>query len=104
MHSTTALDRSRPLLIAVLPVLTLGLVATLASSAAVQGQKSQELGTIVDSLQAVAGEVEHIAEDREHIHEDTHTVAFSLRLMSFASVGIFVVLLLSLAAPRVKRS
>lgn len=84
MHSMTALHGSRPLVIALFAVLTLGLVATLASPVAVQAHEPQELGTIADSLEAIAGEVEHIAEDMEHIHEDTHTVAFSLRLMSFA--------------------
>lgn len=82
----------------------LGLGATLASPVAVQAQEPQELGTMADSLQAIAGEVEQVVEDLEEIHEDVHTRACSLRLMSFASVGIFVVRLLNLAAPLLKRS
>jgi len=104
MLSMTGLDRSRPLVVAVFAVLALGLIATLALPVAVQAQEPQELEAIAESLEAIAGEVEHIAEDMEHIHEDMHTVAFSLRLMSFASVGIFVVVLLNLAAPLLKRS
>ncbi len=69
-----------------------------------QAQEPQELGTIADSLQAIAGEVEQIPGDLEEIHEDMYTVAFSLRLMPFASAGVFVVLLLNLAAPLLKRS
>jgi len=88
----------------VLPVLMLGLVATLPSSVAVQGKKSQELGTLAESMHAIAGEVEQIVGDLEQIHEDVHTLAFSLRLMSFTSDGIPAALQLNLAAPLLKRS
>jgi hypothetical protein len=37
--------------------------------------------------------LEHIAEDMEEIHHDMHKVAFSLKVISYSSVGIFVVLL-----------
>ncbi len=104
MLSMTALHRSRPLVVALFAVLTLGLAATLASPVAVQAQEPQELGTIADSLHAIAGEVEQSAGDLEEIYDDMRTVAFSLRLMSFAPVGIPAALQLNLAAPLLQRS
>ncbi len=66
----------------VLTIVLLSMMLMLLSGTA----SAQEEGVYLEPL-------EHIAEDIEEIHEDMHKVAFSLRLISYSSIGIFLVLL-----------
>lgn len=84
MRTITTNTTTKRLSLITIAILTLSLLFAAVQPGPVQAQSSPELGEIAESLQ-------EIAEDMEEIHEDMHKVAFSLRLISFAVIGILVV-------------